>query len=161
MIAACPKCKTKFRIDKERLASDGVRLRCTQCSTVFRVRAPEERTVVAEPTVDAELTPQPKNLDPERLVLVAHSDSEACKELVDAVEALGLCAISAGDGVEAILAIQRSLPRAVAWAGTWYVAAGLVVLALSSQTQTLSPWAMGVPFVVGQLLLAGILHFAF
>ena len=60
-----------------------------------------------------------------------------------------------------IFASVRSLPRSVAWAGTWYVAAGLVVLALSSQTQTLSPWAMGVPFVVGQLLLAGILHFAF
>ena len=60
-----------------------------------------------------------------------------------------------------IFASVRSLPRSVAWAGTWYVAAGLVVLALSSQTQTLSPWAMGAPFVVGQLLLGGILHFAF
>jgi hypothetical protein len=41
------------------------------------------------------------------------------------------------------------------------VAAGVVVLALSSQTQALSPWAMGLPFVIGQLLLAAILHFAF
>jgi predicted Zn finger-like uncharacterized protein len=113
MIAACPKCKTKFRIDKERLAADGVRLRCTQCSTVFRVKAPEERAPVVEPTVDAELTPPPKSVDPERLVLVAHSDAELCKELVGAIEALGLSALSAGDGVEAILAIQRSLPRAV------------------------------------------------
>jgi hypothetical protein len=60
-----------------------------------------------------------------------------------------------------IFASVRSLPRAVVWAGTWYVAAGVVVLALSSQTQALSPWAMGLPFVVGQLLLAAILHFAF
>jgi len=60
-----------------------------------------------------------------------------------------------------IFASVRSLPRAVAWAGTWYVAAGMVVLALSSQTQALSPWAMGLPFVIGQLLLAAILHFAF
>jgi hypothetical protein len=60
-----------------------------------------------------------------------------------------------------IFASVRSLPRAVAWAGTWYVAAGVIVLALSSQTQTLSPWAMGLPFVIGQLLLAAILHFAF
>ena len=60
-----------------------------------------------------------------------------------------------------IFASVRSLPRAVAWAGTWYVAAGVVVLALSSQTQALSPWAMGLPFVIGQLLLAAILHFAF
>jgi hypothetical protein len=60
-----------------------------------------------------------------------------------------------------IFASVRSLPRAVAWAGTWYVGAGIVVLALSTQTQALSPWAMGLPFVVGQLLLAAILHFAF
>lgn len=60
-----------------------------------------------------------------------------------------------------IFASVRSLPRAVAWAGAWYVAAGVVVLALSSQTQALLPWAMGLPFVIGQLLLAAILHFAF
>ena len=70
----------------------------------------------------------------------------------------GLWQVRVGLG---IFASGRSLPRSVAWAGTWYVAAGLVVLALSSQTQTLSPWAMGAPFVVGQLLLGGILHFAF
>jgi predicted Zn finger-like uncharacterized protein len=113
MIAACPKCKTRFRIDKDRLTRDGVRLRCTQCSTVFRVKAPEAAAAAPEPTVDAQPTPLPRSLDPERLVLVAHSDAEACKQLVDAVEALGLQAISANDGVEAILAIQRSLPRAV------------------------------------------------
>jgi hypothetical protein len=60
-----------------------------------------------------------------------------------------------------IFASVRSLPRAVAFAGAWYVAAGVFVLALSSQTQMLSPWAMGVPFVVGQLLLGVILHQAF
>ena len=60
-----------------------------------------------------------------------------------------------------IFASVRSLPRAVAFAGAWYVAAGVLVLALSSQTQTLSPWTMGVPFAVGQLLLAVILHQAF
>ena len=60
-----------------------------------------------------------------------------------------------------IFASVRSLPRAVAWAGAWYVTAGLVVLALSGQTQSLSPWAMGLPFMIGQLLLAAILHLAF
>jgi hypothetical protein len=70
----------------------------------------------------------------------------------------GLWQILVGLG---IFASVRSLPRAVAWAGAWYVAAGLVVLALSSQSQTLSPWAMGLPFVIGQLLLAAILHLAF
>jgi hypothetical protein len=59
-----------------------------------------------------------------------------------------------------IFASVRSLPRAVGLAGAWYVAAGVFVLALSSQTQALSPWTMGLPFVVGQLMLAAILHHA-
>jgi hypothetical protein len=60
-----------------------------------------------------------------------------------------------------IFASVRSLPRSVALAGAWYVAAGVLVLALSAQTQALSPWTMGLPFVVGQLMLAAILHHAF
>jgi hypothetical protein len=60
-----------------------------------------------------------------------------------------------------LFAAVRSLPRAVALAAAWYFVAGVGVLMLSSQTQALSPWAMGIPFVVGQLLLAAILHLAF
>jgi hypothetical protein len=60
-----------------------------------------------------------------------------------------------------IFASVRSLPRAVALAGAWYVATGVFVLVQSSQTQALSPWTMGRPFVVGQLMLAAILHHAF
>ena len=70
----------------------------------------------------------------------------------------GLWQILVGLG---IFASVRSLPRAVGLAGAWYVAAGVFVLAMSSQTQALSPWTMGLPFVVGQLLLAAILHLAF
>ena len=60
-----------------------------------------------------------------------------------------------------LFAAVRSLPRAVALAAAWYFVAGVGVLMLSSQTQALSPWAMGIPFAVGQLLLAAILHIAF
>jgi hypothetical protein len=60
-----------------------------------------------------------------------------------------------------IFASVRSLPRSVALAGAWYVAAGVFVLALSSQSQALSPWTMGLPFVIGQLMLAAILSHAF
>jgi hypothetical protein len=60
-----------------------------------------------------------------------------------------------------LFAAVRSLPRTVAWAAAWYFAAGVGVLMLSSQTHALSPWAMGIPFAVGQLLLAAILHFAY
>src|ERR1700756_3969052 len=59
-----------------------------------------------------------------------------------------------------VFASVRSLPRTVAFAGAWYFIAGFVVLVLSSRTHTLSPWTMGLPFVIGQAVMAAILHFA-
>ena len=41
MIAACPKCAARYRIDRDQLSSDGVRLRCAKCETIFRVRPPD------------------------------------------------------------------------------------------------------------------------
>lgn len=57
-----------------------------------------------------------------------------------------------------VFAALRVLPRAVAVAGAWYFLSGVAVLILGSQTRELSPWAMGLPFGVGQFLLAGILR---
>jgi len=59
-----------------------------------------------------------------------------------------------------IFASIRSLPRSVAFAGAWYFVAGFIVLLLASQSHTLSPWTMGLPFVIGQSLMATILYFA-
>jgi hypothetical protein len=59
-----------------------------------------------------------------------------------------------------IFASVRTLPRVVAWAGAWYFLIGFVTLILASHDHMLSPWAMGWPFAIGQLLAAAILHFA-
>ncbi len=59
-----------------------------------------------------------------------------------------------------IFASVRSLPRSVAFAGAWYFLAGFVVFVLASQNHALSPWTMGLPFVVGQGLMATVLYFA-
>jgi hypothetical protein len=59
-----------------------------------------------------------------------------------------------------ISASVRSLPRSVAIAADWYFVAGFATLMLASQDHALSPWTMGLPFVVGQFLMAAILHFA-
>lgn len=69
----------------------------------------------------------------------------------------GLWQILVGLGIFASL---RILPRSIALAGAYYVFAGLVVLALSAQTRSLSPLTMGVPFALGQFLVAAILYFA-
>ena len=59
-----------------------------------------------------------------------------------------------------IFASVRSLPRSVALVGAWYFVAGFTVLLLGSSSHALSPWTMGLPFVIGQLLMAALLHIA-
>jgi hypothetical protein len=52
----------------------------------------------------------------------------------------------------------RFLPRAMPAAGVWYLLTGLVCIA-TGDSRALSPWAMGIPFGVGQLLVAGVVLF--
>jgi hypothetical protein len=59
-----------------------------------------------------------------------------------------------------LFASVRSLPRTVALAGAWYFVAGFAILMLASDSHALSPWTMGLPFVIGQSLMAAVLHFA-
>jgi hypothetical protein len=58
-----------------------------------------------------------------------------------------------------IFASCRLLPRPLFAVGLWYLVCGLTCLALGSGTRLLSPWAMGIPFGVGQLLVAAVLHY--
>ncbi|MBR1143895.1 hypothetical protein [Bradyrhizobium sp. AUGA SZCCT0431] len=69
----------------------------------------------------------------------------------------GLCQVLVSLGV---FASVRTLPRSIAFGGAWYFVSGFTVLLLASQNHLLSPWMMGVPFAVGQLLMAALLHFA-
>jgi hypothetical protein len=58
-----------------------------------------------------------------------------------------------------IFASCRFLPKAMLAAGAWYLLTGLVCVALGD-ARALSPWAMGIPYAVGQALVAGVLCFA-
>jgi hypothetical protein len=60
-----------------------------------------------------------------------------------------------------VFASCRFLPRQMFAVGVWYLAAGLFCLAAGSATRALSPWSMGVPFGVGQLLVAAVLQFGY
>jgi hypothetical protein len=57
-----------------------------------------------------------------------------------------------------IFSASRSLPGAVAIVAVWYLFCGLAGLAIASGGHLLSPWAMGLPFGLGQLLFAAILQ---
>jgi hypothetical protein len=50
------------------------------------------------------------------------------------------------------------LPKATFWIGVFYMTAGVLCLLWARDSFAFSPWAMGVPFGVGQLLSAAILY---
>lgn len=111
MIAACPKCQAKYRVDAERLSSQGARLRCAKCRTVFRVRVPKEMPAVSSDRVPLQPGAE-AGIDRERLIVIADPDIEAGKRTFSDMASWGLQPVLVHDGVEALLTIQRMLPRA-------------------------------------------------
>jgi len=149
MIAACPKCTARYRVDESRIGPEGAKLRCAKCQALFRVllppsaipsqtlaaptpAAPEPAPVIEE--APPEPTPAPlaeasaavpdpaaepgreataDGVDRERLVVVADPSVDAGKATVARLSSWGLQPILVHDGVEAMLTIQRMLPRVV------------------------------------------------
>jgi hypothetical protein len=60
-----------------------------------------------------------------------------------------------------VFASCRFLPRQMFAVGVWYLAAGLFCLVAAGAARSLSPWMMGIPFGVGQLLVAAVLQFGY
>lgn len=121
MIAACPTCGARYRIEAAKLPAEGARLRCARCQSVFRVQlpaaapraAPPQRTAPEAPAAEVETPPPPASREPSRLVLLAHPEPEEGKQLAETLASWGLDVVLAHDGVEAILGVQRALPHAV------------------------------------------------
>jgi hypothetical protein len=57
-----------------------------------------------------------------------------------------------------IFASYRLLPKATFWVGVFYMTAGVLCLVWARDEFAFSPWAMGVPFGVGQLVSSAILY---
>jgi len=55
-----------------------------------------------------------------------------------------------------VFASCRFLPKAMIAAGAWYLLTALICLGCGD-SRALSPWAMGLPYGIGQTLVAGIL----
>jgi hypothetical protein len=56
-----------------------------------------------------------------------------------------------------VFASCRFLPRTTFMIGVWYLGCGLLYLTLGPGQYALSPWAMGLPFGLGQMLVAAAL----
>ena len=59
-----------------------------------------------------------------------------------------------------IFAVLPSLPRQMIWAAAFYFVAAAGSLSLSGQDGAPTAWLMGVPFGIGQWIVAAILHHA-
>ena len=57
-----------------------------------------------------------------------------------------------------IFAVQGSLPRNIVLAAAFYFLCGTICLALANEAAVPVPWLMGLPFGIGQLLVAVLLH---
>lgn len=101
MIAACPKCKTRFKIDESKMVGAGVKLRCSKCRTVFAVR---------KKTADRE-TKAPSAAAKSYKVLIANSDADICSRVEDILKAEDFEVFKAYDGVDALAIIEKIRPN--------------------------------------------------
>lgn len=146
MIAACPKCAARYRIDRAKLGEGGARLRCSRCESVFRVRAPAEKSAAAPAAPTQEQAPAEK---PRVQVLVAMPDADLAKRTAAALEARGLHSAVVFDGVDAMLEIQRQQPAVVVLAADLPKMFGFQVCEIVKRNESLCGT---------QVVLAGAVH---
>jgi hypothetical protein len=60
-----------------------------------------------------------------------------------------------------IFASCRFVPRQMLAVGVWFLATGALCLTTGTGGHALSPWEMGFPFGIGQLLIAAVLKFSY
>ena len=121
MIAACPECAARYRVEDAKVGAKGSRIRCAKCSTIFRITLPGP--AVGSPSAEppgsvhersSGISPAaPPELDEGPLVLVATSQESLAGPAASALKTWGLSARIVGDGGQAMLAIQRSRPAVV------------------------------------------------
>ena len=59
MIVACPKCKTKYRVDESKIGPQGIKLRCAKCKVIFRVTKKPTPSPQVAPSAPAPPPPSP------------------------------------------------------------------------------------------------------
>lgn len=121
MIAACPECAARYRVEDAKVGAKGSRIRCAKCSTIFRITLPGP--AAGSPSTESldsvhkrslgTSSAGPPELDEGPLVLVATSQESLAGPAASALKTWGLSARIVGDGGQAMLAIQRSRPAVV------------------------------------------------
>lgn len=110
MIVGCPKCKTRYRVDDDKVGEEGIRLRCSKCAVVFRVMRKLPPPVQAPP-----LTPAPAAAPVgKRIMVLLANESQAFCDAVKKVLAKEPFDVTAyTDGVAAYAAIKETKPNVI------------------------------------------------
>ncbi|HEX8960476.1 MAG TPA: response regulator [Geobacteraceae bacterium] len=110
MLIVCPSCKTKFSFDEQKVGTEGVKLRCSKCRTVFRVvRRPSPVSSPAQP-------PQPPAAAPTagRIKVVVANESPAfCSAVQKVLASEPFDVFTYNDGRAALMAIEQIRPDVV------------------------------------------------
>lgn len=110
MIVACPSCRAKFRIDETKIKPPGVRLRCARCQSLFAVR----KRVIESPAASVPAASAGSTAGGSaRRILVAHAKHAICATMSGLLEKESFEVVTAQDGVDALMKIQREQPAAV------------------------------------------------
>lgn len=95
MFISCPLCKTRFKFDEQKVRSDGIKLRCSKCSAIFRLAADKGAR-------GGRLT-----------ILVAHESAEFCAAVEKVLAPEPFDIISCHDGKETVDLVLRFKPDVV------------------------------------------------
>lgn len=104
MVVTCPRCKVRLKVSDEKIKDEGIKVRCPKCQAVLLIRRPSPK-----PVPKKEERPPTRELNRNK-VLVAH-DGEVVRSTIEGIlREAGYEVVTATDGVEAMVKIERERP---------------------------------------------------
>jgi predicted Zn finger-like uncharacterized protein len=109
MLIVCPSCKTKFTFDEQKVGTDGVKLRCSKCRTIFRVTRK-----TAPPSEPAAAPPQSSFATTARIkVIVANESPAFCAAVQKVLAVEPFDVFTYNDGKATLDAVEQLRPDVV------------------------------------------------
>jgi len=93
MIASCPACSARFRLDRQRLGGKRITLRCNRCRQVFKIEVPPATASGSSSRI-----------------MVAHSDEALCTTIGEILAREGISFQICHSGPEAFRCMEESPP---------------------------------------------------
>jgi len=110
MLVGCPQCKTRYRIDDEKVGAEGVKLRCTNCRTIFRVLKREPVTEQPVHDIQPPVTPPAQGADQIR-VAIANESIPFCEAVKKVLAQEHFSVITYNDGAAALQGMKETSPH--------------------------------------------------